>query len=275
MTRPVEPQPHPDSTSVLSRDHVQVRTLTLNRPAHLNALDTASILLLREKLMQADADPTVRVIVLTGAGRAFCAGADLSGQGGVSPSYTEHLHATFNPLVLTMRALGKPLIGALNGLAAGAGASIALACDLRVCGASASFIQIFSNIALIPDSGSAYFLPRLVGQGRAYELMALADRLPAEEALRLGVCQAVFPDASFAEDVQAYAQRFAARPAHALELTKRLLERADGLNLRDTLDLEAEWQQRAADHWEHAEGLRAFSEKRPADYRQAPPEERA
>lgn len=256
-------------TTLTVTDHNHVRTLTISRPQQLNALSTVGLQELRAALLEADQDADVRVVVLTGEGRAFCAGANISGE--ALASYTEHLQQNFNPLILTMRQLSKPLIAAVNGVAAGAGASLALACDVRVAANTASFIQLFSNIALIPDSGSAYFLPRLVGQARAFELMALADRLSADEALRLGVCQAVFASEDFAALVQEYAERYATRPAHALALTKKLLEAASTLDLAQTLELEAQWQQRAADHWEHAEGLRAFAQKRPPQYRQQPP----
>lgn len=261
------------AAAVVTRDLNSVRTIVIHQPAKLNALSGETALALREALEQAGADPAVRVVVLTGEGRAFCSGADLSGLTGAvsAPGLVqEHVERFFNPLVLTLRHLNKPVIAAVHGVAAGAGASLALACDLRLCSESASFVQIFSSVALVPDCGSAYFLPRLVGLGRAFELMAFADRLGAAESLRLGVCQAVFPDDTFAAEVQAYAERLAARPAHALSLTKQLLNAASEQTLEGTLGLEARWQQVASEHWEHAEGLRAFGQKRPPRYLQRP-----
>ncbi len=182
-------------------------------------------------------------------------------------SFTEHLNATYNPLIRTMRGLGKPVISAVNGVAAGAGASLALAGDLRLWAQGARLIEVFSNIALVPDSGSTWFLPRLVGYSRAFELMALADTVSATEALRLGLCEQVYPDETFLADVQAYAERLAARPANALKLTKRALNAAMTSSLDAALDTEAELQQLAGDHWEHAEGVTAFKEKRAPDFR--------
>lgn len=244
-----------------------VRTLTLNRPDRLNAANDELLYALTDALKAADADDAVRVVVITGAGRGFCAGQDLGGVSGRDMSFTEHLNATYNPLIRTMRGLGKPVITAVNGVAAGAGASLALAGDLRLWAQSARLIEVFSNIALIPDSGSTWFLPRLVGYSRAFELMALADTVSATEALRLGLCEQVYPDETFLADVQAYAERLAARPANALKLTKRALNAAMTSSLDAALDTEAELQQLAGDHWEHAEGVTAFKEKRAPDFR--------
>ncbi|WP_412028671.1 enoyl-CoA hydratase-related protein [Deinococcus yunweiensis] len=244
-----------------------VRTLTLNRPDRLNAANDELLYALTDALKAADADAAVRVVVITGAGRGFCAGQDLGGVSGRDMSFTEHLNATYNPLIRTMRGLGKPVITAVNGVAAGAGASLALAGDLRLWAQGARLIEVFSNIALVPDSGSTWFLPRLVGYSRAFELMALADTVSATEALRLGLCEQVYPDETFLADVQAYAERLAARPANALKLTKRALNAAMTSSLDAALDTEAELQQLAGDHWEHAEGVTAFKEKRAPDFR--------
>ncbi|MFC5846946.1 enoyl-CoA hydratase-related protein [Deinococcus petrolearius] len=251
---------------VLTDTRAGVRTLTLNRESRLNAANDALLLSLTEALRAADADPAVRVVVVTGAGRGFCAGQDLGDVAGRGLSFTEHLRRTYNPLVRTLRGLGKPVVTAVNGVAAGAGASLALAGDIRLWARSAQFTQVFSNIALVPDSGSTWLLPRLVGYHRAFALMALAERVGADEALRLGLCEAVYPDETFREDVQAYAERLAARPAHALRLTKQALNAAMTGSLDEALDREAELQQLAGDHWEHLEGVTAFREKRAPDF---------
>jgi 2-(1,2-epoxy-1,2-dihydrophenyl)acetyl-CoA isomerase len=243
-----------------------VRTLTLNRPERLNAANDALLLTLTGALQAADAAPDVRVVVITGGGRGFCAGQDLGDVSGRDMTFTEHLNHTYNPLIRTIRGLGKPVITAVNGVAAGAGASLALSGDIRLWAASASLIEVFSNIALVPDSGSTWFLPRLVGYHRAFELMALAERVGAEDALRLGLCERVYPDESFREEVQAYAERLAARPAHALMLTKQALNSALTGTLDEALDREAELQQLAGDHWEHEEGVAAFKGKRGAAF---------
>ncbi len=242
--------------------------MTLNRPDKLNAANNELILGLTEQLRQAGADDSVRVVVLTAAGRAFCAGQDLSEVG--SGNMTEHLQQTYNPLIQTIRSLGKPVITAVNGIAAGAGASLALSGDIRLWAASASLVEIFSNIALVPDSGSSWFLPRLVGYHRAFELMALAEKVTAPEAERLGLCEHVYPDETFQADVQAYAERLAARPAHALKLTKEVLNAAATASLAEALEHEAQLQQVAGGHWEHREGVNAFREKRAADFLNKP-----
>lgn len=251
---------------ILVSDRSAVRTLTLNREGKLNAANDDLLLTLNRELERADADPSVRVVVITGAGRGFCAGQDLGDVSGRGMTFTEHLNHTYNPLVRTIRGLSKPVISAVNGVAAGAGASLALAGDIRLWTQGASLIEVFSNIALVPDSGSTWFLPRLVGYHRAFELMALAEKVRAEDALRLGLCEQVFPDETFRDDVQAYAERLATRPAHALKLTKQALNAALTSTLDQALDLEAELQQLAGDHWEHEEGVTAFKDKRPAQF---------
>lgn len=254
-------------TSVIAaHTRAGVRTLTLNRPDRLNAANDELLLALTAELRAADADSAVRVVVITGAGRGFCAGQDLGDVSGRDMTFTEHLNATYNPLIRTIRALSKPVITAVNGVAAGAGASLALSGDIRLWAQSASLIEVFSNIALVPDSGSTWFLPRLVGYHRAFEMMALAERVRADDALRLGLCEQVYPDETFAQDVQAYAERLAARPAHALNLTKQALNAAMTGTLDQALDEEARLQQLAGDHWEHEEGVTAFKEKRPAQF---------
>lgn len=252
---------------ILVSTRAGVRTLTLNRPDRLNAATDALLLGLTAELREAEADPQVRVVVITGQGRGFCAGQDLGGVAGVGTNFTEHLNRTYNPLIRTIRSLGKPVISAVNGIAAGAGASLALAGDIRLWAQSASFIEVFSNIALVPDSGSTWLLPQIVGYQRAFELMAFAEKVSAEDALKLGLCEHVYPDETFAADVQAYAERLAARPANALKLTKQALQAALSSSLNEALDQEAALQQLAGDHWEHQEGVTAFKEKRPADFR--------
>ncbi|WP_291425569.1 enoyl-CoA hydratase-related protein [Deinococcus sp.] len=257
-----------EQSVVLAETRAGVRTLTLNRPDKLNAANDELILSLTQQLRQADADDSVRVVVLTAAGRAFCAGQDLSEVD--SSRMTEHIHQTYNPLIQTIRSLGKPVITAVNGIAAGAGASLALSGDIRLWAASASLVEVFSNIALVPDSGSSWFLPRLVGYHRAFELMALAEKVTAPEAKRLGLCEHLYPDETFRADVQAYAERLAARPAHALKLTKEALNAAANASLDEALEHEAQLQQVAGAHWEYREGVNAFKEKRAADFLNRP-----
>ena len=250
-------------TVITETTQAGVRTLTLNRPDKLNAANNDLILTLTRELQAADADDSVRVIVVTAAGRGFCAGQDVSGD---HVDFTHHLNTTYNPLIRALRNTGKPVITAVNGIAAGAGASLGLAGDIRLWAQSAAMTQVFSNIALIPDSGSTWFLPRLVGYHRAFELMAFAQKVTADDALKLGLCEHVFPDETFHADVQAYAERLAARPANALKLTKQALQASMTGTLDDALDQESVLQQKAGDSWEHKEGLSAFAEKRPANF---------
>ena len=247
---------------VLSHLQEGVLTLTMNRPDKLNAANDPLLLELTAALRDAERNGDARVIVITGAGRGFCAGQDLGAVGARDMGFAEHLRHTYNPLISTMRSMDKPVITAVNGVAAGAGASIALAGDIRLWSSAATLIEVFSNIALVPDSGSTWMLPRLVGYNKAFELMALAERVGPEEGLRLGLCERVFPAESFVQDVQAYAQQLAQRPLRALGLTKRALNKALNSTLEEALEFEAELQQIAGEDAEHREGLAAFREKR-------------
>jgi 2-(1,2-epoxy-1,2-dihydrophenyl)acetyl-CoA isomerase len=240
-----------------------VATLTLNRPAALNALDAslkASLLAVFRSLAR---DAAVRVVVLTGAGRAFCAGQDLREHASNAAATTAELRSVYNPLILAIRGLEKPVIAAVNGVAAGAGVSLALACDLRLAAAEASFVLSFARIGLVPDSGATWFLPRLVGPARAAELAFLGDPVGAEEALRIGLVNRVVPGDALAAEARALAQRLASAAPRALALTKRALNRCIDATLDDQLEYEAILQGLAASTSDHSEGLAAFREKRP------------
>lgn len=246
-----------------------VLTLTMNRPESLNSANDALLLTLLAAVQGATDRPEVRVVVLTGAGRGFCAGADLGLMGGAEASptrFSEHLEHTFNPVVRAIRALPKPFISAVNGVAAGAGASLALVGDLRLWSSAASLVEVFSNIGLVPDAGSSWMLPRLVGAQRAFELMAFAEKVGPDEALRLGLCEQVYAAETFMDDVQTYAERLAARPATALALTKQAISSAMSSTLNEALLNEARLQDAAGASWEHREGVQAFMERRPADF---------
>jgi len=253
---------------LLSETRNAVLTLSLNRPERLNAANDGLLFALTAALKQAEQDSAVRVVVVTGAGRGFCAGQDLGDvqnrEG--STNFTEHLRHTYIPLIQTIRGLKKPVITAVNGVAAGAGASLALSGDIRLWSEQATLIEVFSNIALIPDAGSTWFLPRLVGAPRAFELMAFAEKITAADGLTMGLCEQVFSAETFAGEVQAYAERLATRPLNALALTKQALNFALGSTLDAALDNEAVLQQLAGDHAEHKEGVRAFAEKRKPEF---------
>ena len=242
----------------------RVATITLDRPDALNALTVP----LKEELLAAflrvGSDRAVRAVVLTGAGRAFCAGQDLRERldPGAAPLEVE-IRERYNPVILAMRRLEKPIVGAINGIAAGAGASLAFACDVRIAAEGASFLLAFGRIGLIPDSGATWLLPRLVGAAKAAEMAIAAEPLSAADAERLGLVARVVPAESVVGEAQAVAARMAALAPRALALTKRALEASWTASLEAQLELEAELQGIAGATADHAEGIAAFLEKRP------------
>ncbi len=241
-----------------------VATVTLDRPDALNSLTVP----LKEELLatfrRLGRDRDVRAIVLTGAGRAFCAGQDLRErlEPGAAPLATE-LRERYNPLILAMRTLEKPVVGAINGVAAGAGASLAFACDLRIAAESASFLLAFGRIGLVPDSGATWFLPRLVGPAKAAELALTGESLSAADAERFGLVARVVPAESLLDEAQALAAGLAAGPPRAIALTKRALDRSWNATLEESLEYEAYLQGIAGATDDHREGIAAFVEKRP------------
>jgi 2-(1,2-epoxy-1,2-dihydrophenyl)acetyl-CoA isomerase len=241
-----------------------VALLTLDRPDALNALTVPLKVALLTALDRIAADRAVRAVVLTGAGRAFCAGQDLAerAQPDAAPLDAE-LRERYNPIVRALRSMGQPVIAAVNGVAAGAGASLAFACDLRIAAADARFVLAFGRIGLVPDSGATWFLPRLVGSARAAELALVGDPVSADEALRVGLVHRVVPGESLMAEARALADRLAASAPAALAMTKAALERSWSLDLDAALDEEARIQGIAGASADHAEGLAAFREKRP------------
>ena len=241
-----------------------VALLTLDRAEALNALTVPLKAALLTTLERIAADRTVRVVVLTGAGRAFCAGQDLAEreQPDAAPLDVE-LRERYNPIVRALRSMGQPVIAAVNGVAAGAGASLAFACDLRIAAADARFVLAFGRIGLVPDSGATWFLPRLVGSARAAELALIGDPVSADEALRIGLVHRVVPGESLMAEARALADRLAASAPGALAMTKAALELSWSLELDAALDEEARLQGIAGASADHAEGLAAFREKRP------------
>jgi 2-(1,2-epoxy-1,2-dihydrophenyl)acetyl-CoA isomerase len=244
-------------------DAAGVRTLTLDRPAALNALDRELKEVLLAAIRGAARDAHVRAVVLTGAGRAFCAGQDLRERAEGSPSLAEELHERYIPLVLALRRLEKPIIAAINGVAAGAGLSLALACDLRVMAEGATLVAAFGRIGLVPDSGMSWFLPRLVGPARAAEILMLSDPIDAARAERVGLADRVVPAGAAVTEAQALAARLADGAPLAQALTRRALAYAQEHDLEATLEFETQLQDVAGRSADHAEGLRAFVEKRP------------
>lgn len=238
-----------------------VLTLTLNRPEAINALTTEMLRELSQTLKEA-ANPEVRVVVLRGAGRGFCSGQDLREFAGQRISYKNHLR-NYRAVVEGLAGLEKPVIAAIHGAAAGAGLSLALACDLRIASSDAVLTTGFSKIGLIPDAGMNYHLPRMVGYAKAFELEVLSERLKAEEALALGLVNRVVPAESFAEEVARLAGALAQGPTKTYGLIKRALRRSAGASLEEMLEYEALLQEVAGRTEDHQEGVQAFYEKRP------------
>ena len=242
-----------------------VQTITLNRPDVLNALDAETKRLLLDAVKQAR-DPDVRAVVLTGAGRGFCAGQDLT-EFGEAPDIGAALRAGYHPIALGIRALEKPVLAAVNGAAAGAGLSLAALCDIRIAADSASFTPGFVRIGLIPDSGGSFFIARILGPARAFEWMSSGRRLSADEAFAWGLVSEVVPADGLAARAAELAAELAALPTRALAMNKRLFDHAWTASLEEQLELEAQLQTAAARTEDFAEGVAAFTEKRPPEFR--------
>ncbi len=245
----------------------RVATITLNRPDALNAFDHGMKGELLAAFREIARDASIRVVVLTGAGRAFSAGQDLKEpRSDDAPDLGAELRLRYNPLILAMRRLEKPIIAAINGVAAGAGCSLALACDLRICAESATFIEAFGRIGLVPDTGSTWFLPRLVGVANAAEMIYSADPIDAHTALKIGLVNRIVPAGRLPEEARALALRLAQASPVALALGKRALNFALEHDLAAALEYEAQLQSVAGRSDDHREGLAAFREKRPPSF---------
>lgn len=249
--------------TILTTREGGVLTLTFNRPAAFNSFTQPMAAALQEQLRSADADASVRCVVLTGAGKAFCAGQDLKEiTAENAPTFEEIVGGSYNATVRLIRGLQKPVIAAVNGVAAGAGANIALACDLCVAAEGAKFIQAFSKIGLIPDSGGTWMLPRLVGLQRATALAYLGTPVTAAEAAAMGMIHRAFPSEEFVSEVMALAVQLAAMPTQGLALTKQAFNKAFEQGFSDQLDTELELQGAASRTEDYQEGVAAFLEKR-------------
>jgi len=242
-----------------------VATLTMNRPDNLNALSEDLALALQETLARVAADDAVRCVVLTGAGRGFCSGADLSSvnmEPGDKIPVADILRRLYNPIVLPITQMEKPVVAAVNGVAAGAGASLALACDFRIASEKARLYQAFIKIGLVPDSGAHFFLVKMLGTAKAAELAMLGDIIDAAECERLGLFTRVVSADKLAEEARAFALRLANGPTKALGLTKKALAYATTHDLAQVLDYEADLQSQAAMTQDNIEGVMAFLQKR-------------
>jgi 2-(1,2-epoxy-1,2-dihydrophenyl)acetyl-CoA isomerase len=257
-----------DESTVRYELDAGIATITLNRPQVYNAFNEQLHQELQRALKDAERDPSVRCIVITGAGKAFCSGQDLKDTPiDGSRSLGDSVRLRYTPLVLKLRSIPKPIIAAVNGVAAGAGFSLTLACDLRVAVDTARFVAAFANVGLVPDTGMSYFLPRLIGHARALELCMLGGTLDAPTALSYGMLNRIASTEEFPGVVRELAERLANGPATALSLMKRSFELSLNGTLEQVLDYEAQAQQIAGSGPEYAEGVQAFREKRPPRFR--------
>lgn len=243
----------------------RVAWIRLNRPEKMNAMNGTMQAELMEAIKRTKRDEKFRCLVITGEGRAFCSGADLT-EMGKDLDYGEILRTAYNPLILELQSLEIPVIAAVNGAAAGAGFSLALACDLRVVHESASFHQAFVHIGLIPDAGNLYFLPRMIGYAKAMELSLLGEAVSAEKAVELGLASRVIPAASWEKEIRDFAEKVASLPTRAIALMKHCLQKTFETPLPQMLEYEAAAQKAAGRTADHREGIRAFLEKRKARF---------
>lgn len=246
-----------------------IATIQFNRADKFNSVIRPMAMSIQEKLNECDEDDSIRCVVLTGSGKAFCAGQDLieatdtDSDIDLQQIVAEH----YNPIIKLMRDIEKPILVAVNGVAAGAGANIALAGDIIIAKQSATFIQAFSKIGLIPDSGGTYHLPRLIGWQKASALMMLGDQVQAEDAEKMGMIYKVYEDSEFAQAVENLSQRIASMPTRALALTKKALNKSHENTIDEQLDLEEKLQSESANTEDYEEGVNAFIEKRKPNFK--------
>jgi 2-(1,2-epoxy-1,2-dihydrophenyl)acetyl-CoA isomerase len=257
------------SNSIELKIENKIAFIALNRPEVFNSFNREMALRLQSTLDLCETNNEVRAIVLSGNGKAFCAGQDLKEVTSpeLNPGFKKILEEHYNPIILRIRKIKKPIIGAINGVAAGAGANIALACDIVVAHEKVSFIQAFSLIGLVPDSAGTFFLPRLVGFQKALALAMLGDKISAEEAERMGMIYKVIPLESFEEEVNKLALKLANMPTKALGMIKELYNKSMTNNLEAQLALESKFQIEAAQSEDYAEGVSAFIEKRKPNFK--------
>lgn len=247
---------------LLYKQEKGVATIALNRPEVYNALNDEITFELQDALKAVAKDDSVRVVVITGEGKAFCSGQDLKSSAGEKRSFLDSLHRRYNPIIRAIRNLPKPVVCRLNGVAAGAGCSLALACDVIVAAEEATLIEVFINIGLVPDSGSSYFLPRLVGMAKAFELCSMGNRVKAKEALEIGLVSKVVSAEELDAAVKVYTDYYSNAPTKSIGLIKKMLNKSATSTLEDMLEYEAYCQEIAGNSEDYKEGVAAFLEKR-------------
>ncbi len=242
--------------------------ITLNRPDFYNAFNDEMSYEMQDALKQVAKNPDVRVVVITGAGKAFCSGQDLKAiSGAKNRSLSDSLYKRYNPIIKAMRNMPKPIIGRINGVAAGAGCSLALACDMTVASEKASLIEVFVNVGLVLDSGSSYFLPRLVGFAKAFELATMGSKVTAQEALNLGMINKVAPEEELDNAVKELTDYYSKAPTKAIALMKNMLNKSFHSDLEEMLQYEAYCQEIAGNSNDYKEGVQAFVEKRKPEFK--------
>lgn len=255
---------------ILSEVEQGVMTITLNRPDRLNSFNDVMHQQLADCLKQAERDDAIRCLLITGAGRGFCAGQDLNDRNvdpsGPAPDLGMSVERFYNPLVRRLAALPKPVICAVNGVAAGAGATLAMGCDIVLAARSAKFVMAFSKLGLVPDCGGSWVLPRVAGRARAVGLLMLGDNLSAEQAAQWGMIWQVVDDAELKDSALTMARRFATQPTYGLGLIKKALQLSETNTLDQQLELERDYQRMAGRSNDYREGVNAFLGKRPPQF---------
>lgn len=256
------------SETVLHETRDGIATITLNRPDVFNAFNDEQSYALQDVLKQVTRDDSVRVVVLTGAGKAFCSGQDLKDIAQKeNRSLSDSLHKRYNPIIRAIRQLPKPVICKLNGVAAGAGCSLALACDMVIASEASSLIEVFVNVGLVLDSGSSYFLPRIVGAKKAFELSTMGTKVTAQQALQWGMVNQVVAPEELDAAVQKVADYYKSAPTKAISLMKKMLDKSYTSTIDEMLDYEAYCQEIASNSDDYKEGVKAFNEKRKPEFR--------
>jgi len=258
-----------DYTTIITNLSEGIFTVTLNRPEVYNAFNEQMTTDLQAAFREAAKNNEIRCVIVTGAGKAFCSGQDLKDapSGGGQRSLRDSLERRYNPLIRAMRNLPKPIIGALNGVAAGAGCSLALACDYRICAENAKLIEVFIRIGLVPDSGSSWFLVKYLGVAKAFELAATGDDVSAQKALELGLVNQVAAPEHLMEEATKVAKSFAAGPTKAYGYIKKMMDRAASMSLDEALDYEVYMQEAAGRTEDYANAVAAFREKKKAEFK--------